>query len=174
MSSAEIVKEVKAENIKAGRTSRVVYRAPSGMFQRKAKAPTAVEFQQAVAAKLLTVSPEKPKSDFEEIIEAQTIIAKDTDLDRGTSSQKAAEFLVKAAGLYLAKPEDQPRGMIVVRMTEPNLPTAEPRVLVTKPSEWFLQKYSTDSLLTAEVISIETNPAPKQLTAAQLAKDHNG
>ena len=53
------------------------------------------------------MTPEKPKSDYEEIIEAQVALAKRTDAENiGTAGVKAAEFVTKAAGFSLAKPEN--------------------------------------------------------------------
>jgi hypothetical protein len=110
-------KDLKQEIVKTSNPEKkkVVYRARSGMFAKSPKAPTALETQRATAAKLTAVSPEKPKSDFEEILESQILLAKRTDAENiGTAGTKAAEFLTKAAGFSLTKPETQGQSITVI------------------------------------------------------------
>jgi hypothetical protein len=123
--SNALEQQPKAEKVRTSNGgSTVRFRQPTGLFSKKPKAPTAAEVQKATAARLVEVTSEKPKSDYEQILENQIAIAKDFDLERGTSSQKAAEFVVKAAGFSLAKPEEKGSPITTIYIGYPDLPFA--------------------------------------------------
>jgi hypothetical protein len=107
--------EPKAEVVKASASdkNKLVHRAKSGMFARKPKSPSAEKVMQAVAAKITAPLDETGRTHYEELLDAQLEIAKDTSIDRGTAATKAAEFVSKAAGFF-SKPEDHKPSFTVI------------------------------------------------------------
>jgi hypothetical protein len=107
--------EPKAEVVKASASDRtkIVHRTKGGLFARKPKPPSAAKVMQATAAKLTAPLDETGRTHYEEVLDAQLEIAKDTSIERGTAATKAAEFVSKAAGFF-NKPEDHKPSFTVI------------------------------------------------------------
>jgi hypothetical protein len=114
-------KESKAVTVAnpGGVSTRQTFRSPSGMFQRKPHAPSPAEVQAQTAAKLTQVSPEKPKSDYELMVEAMTQLAQNPTEKTASAAVKAFEALTKAAG-FAEKAAEHKQDLIVI-LANPNL-----------------------------------------------------
>jgi hypothetical protein len=158
-------------------SSRTAFRSASGMFAKKPKAPSAIEVQRQTAAKLTHVTPDKPKSDYELMVEAMTQLAQHPDEKTASAAVKAFEALSKAAGFLEKQPEKQQSLQVII--THPNLPNegefipAEKRV----PLRPHFSEGETP-YLQGEVV--QQNPAPAQApeqkpkqTLAQLQSEYD-
>jgi hypothetical protein len=98
--------DVKSEEPKAeivanpnGAGTRLAHRAKTGLFAKRPKPQSPEQVRKALAQKLTAPLDESGRTHLEDIYDAQLEIAKDTNIDRGTASVKAAEFCLKSAGM---------------------------------------------------------------------------
>jgi hypothetical protein len=142
-----------------GRTStRQTFRAPSGMFQKRPHAPSPLAVQQATAAILTAVSPEKPKSDYELMVEAMTQLAQNPTEKTASAAVKAFEALTKAAGFQEKAIDRQPSFTIVLTM--PDLPNSGEYIPVEKREPLRPNFTSADEQKYLEAEIVSTNSAP--------------
>lgn len=144
-----------------GSGTRLAYRAKTGLFAKRPKPQSPEQVRRALAQRLTMPLDESGRTHLEEVFSAQLEIAKDTNIDRGTASTKAAEFVLKSAGM-LEREKELP-AFTSITFTLPELPMMGE--IENQPHEE-LRPHFVDAEFT-------TNPAPKQLTAADLQRDYD-
>ena len=159
------------------KSTRISFRSASGMFQKKPKAPSALEVQQSTAYKLTRVTPDKPKSDYELMVEAMTQLAQNPDEKTASAAVKAFEALHKAAGFAEKQAEKQQSITVVIAM--PALPNEGELVPVEKrePLRPHFISAGEQKYLEAEIV--QQNPAPARVpekpkqTLAEVQKEYD-